>query len=618
VIRALLIANRGEIARRIIRACRKLGVRAVAVYSDADADALHVTEADAAVRIGPAPARDSYLSITAIIAAAKHSGADAVHPGYGFLSENAEFAEACLEAGLIFVGPSPEAIRAMGEKDRAKEIVAQAGVPVLPGGDEKSAKRVGYPLLIKPVAGGGGRGLRLVRAAGELKEACAAARREAEAAFGDGRLMLEKYLEHPRHVEVQVLADAHGNFVHLFERDCSIQRRHQKMIEEAPAPNLPDTLRRRMHEAALAAARAVDYAGVGTVEFLVAGDDFYFAEMNTRLQVEHPVTEMVTGLDLVDWQIRVASGERLTLRQDDIAVTGHAIEARLYAEDPARDYLPSIGTLHAIRFPDETHDVRIDSGVRAGDAVTPHYDAMIAKLVVHGANRPQAVVRLRAALADTAVAGVETNLGLLDAIAAAPAFADARLDTGFLDRLLWQPSSADESLLAIAAGAVLRERAALAPPDPWHALPGWRLNAPAMQEVWLRHGGRLVMVPGEAAAVPDRAIVQTTPDAIYIVADGRRARLERHDPVAGTRVAAAAQGSLASAIPGVVKAVLVKAGQRVKRGAHLVVIEAMKLEVPIAAPDDGVVEKVLVSIADQVEEGKTLIAFRADSEQAAP
>jgi len=548
MIRSLLIANRGEIARRVIRACRKLGVRAIAAYSDADAEALHVKEADEAIRIGPAPARESYLSIDAIVSAAKQAGAEAVHPGYGFLSENADFAQACIAARLIFIGPSPEAIRAMGEKDRAKAIVAKAGVPVLPGGGEDEAQRIGYPLLIKPVAGGGGRGLRVVRGADELKAACDAARREAEAAFGDGRLMLEKFLGRPRHVEVQVLADAHGTVLHLYERDCSIQRRHQKVIEESPAPHLDPDVRHRMHAAAVAAARAVDYVGAGTVEFLMSGDDFFFAEMNTRLQVEHPVTEMVTGIDLVEWQIRIASGEPLSLAQNDVAVTGHAIEARICAEDPERNFLPATGRLDEVRFPAASDRVRVDAGVHTGEVITSHYDSMIAKLIVSGTDRGEAIRRLQTALSDTDVRGVATNLPLLAAIARSPEFASAELDTGFLERLARPPGDTT--------------------PDPWHALYGWRLNAAPVRDTWLR----------PQAEAP--------------------------------RVAAATPGSLASATPGVVKAVLVKPGQKVARDTPLLVIESMKLEVPLTAPADGTVEEVLVAVGEQVEEGRTLVSFK--------
>ena len=434
----ILIANRGEIACRVMRTCRRMGIASVAIYSDADADARHVALADEAFRVGPAPARESYLNIGAVIDAARKSGAQAIHPGYGFLSENASFAEACSTDNIAFIGPPAAAIRAMGSKAGAKTLMQSAGVPLVPGyhGDAQddvtliaAASAIGYPVLVKASAGGGGKGMRVVEAAAALPEALAGARREAASSFGDDRLLLEKYLTRPRHIEIQVFADTHENCIHLFERDCSIQRRHQKVIEEAPAPHMTPQRRAEMGEAAIAACRAVNYVGAGTVEFIAQGEDFYFMEMNTRLQVEHPVTEMITGQELVEWQLRVAAGEKLPCTQAELAITGHAIEARIYAEDPTQDFRPSIGRITHLRTPRRGRATRIDSGVRAGDEITPYYDPMIAKLIVQGSDRADAVARLSRALSDYEVAGVNTNLALLRAIAAAPDFAAAAIDT---------------------------------------------------------------------------------------------------------------------------------------------------------------------------------------------
>jgi len=495
----LLIANRGEIACRIARTARRLGIETVAVFSDADANALHVRTADRAIRIGPAPARESYLDIARIIAAAQQSGAQAIHPGYGFLSENPAFAEACAAAGLIFVGPPADAMRAMGSKSAAKTLMQRSGVPLLPGyhGDNQSAdflaaqaRIVGFPVVIKAVSGGGGRGMRVVEAANDFVAALESARQESAAAFGDDRVLIERYLLRPRHIEVQVFADTHGNAVHLFERDCSVQRRHQKVLEEAPAPGIDPQRRTAMGEAAVAAARAVGYVGAGTVEFVADADGFFFLEMNTRLQVEHPVTEMVTGFDLVEWQLRVAAGEPLPATQQEIRLSGHAIEARLYAEDPARDFAPSIGRLTAFRLPPQTSAVRVDAGFVAGDSVSIHYDAMLAKLIVHGATRDAALAALRGALADCEIAGVASNLDLLFRIAAHPAFAAGGVDTGFIARyadtlLAAQDAPPDDVLAAAALGVLLdeadaaaRQAAASADPySPWHARDQWWLNA---------------------------------------------------------------------------------------------------------------------------------------------
>jgi 3-methylcrotonyl-CoA carboxylase alpha subunit len=531
----ILIANRGEIACRVIRTARRMGIATVAVFSEADAGALHVAMADEAYAIGPAPARESYLRIDAVLDAAQRSGAEAVHPGYGFLAENADFAEACTAAGIVFIGPPAAVIRAMGSKSAAKALMQRAGVPLVPGyhgaaQDEatlaEAARRIGFPVLIKPSAGGGGKGMRVVEKNGNFADALAGARREAKSSFGDDAVLLEKYLPHPRHVEIQIFVDTHGNAVSLFERDCSIQRRHQKIVEEAPAPGLSEAERRNMGEAAIAAARAVGYVGAGTVEFLREGGRFYFMEMNTRLQVEHPVTEMITGQDLVEWQLRVAAGEQLPLRQEDLRIAGHAIEARIYAEDPARDFLPSTGTLAHLRQPDEGPHVRVDTGVRQGDRIGIEYDPLIAKLIVRGSDRAEALRRLSAALAEYEVLGVLTNLPLLRSIAAHPAFARAELDTGFISRHPDLLAPADEAVpaLALAAAAlhVLLDRkhaaeAAAArtgdPFSPWAVTDSWQPNLPAAQDIVLRHGTNEVTL--RAAADGDGSWRLELPDGAH-------------------------------------------------------------------------------------------------------
>src|SRR5579885_742301 len=547
-----------------MRTARRLGVATVAVYSDADAGALHVATADAARRIGPAPARQSYLDIAAILAAARDSGAEAIHPGYGFLSENAEFAEACAAAGLVFIGPPPGAIRTMGSKSAAKALMEAAGGPLLPGydGDGQSparlaeeAERIGYPVLIKAVAGGGGRGMRIVAGKGEFARALDGARREAQGAFGDDRVLLERYLPRPRHIEVQVFADTHGNPVHLFERDCSIQRRHQKVVEEAPAPGLSAAQRKALGEAAVAAARAVGYVGAGTVEFVAAAGAFHFIEMNTRLQVEHPVTEAVTGVDLVEWQLRVAAGEELPLRQRDLALRGHAIEARLYAENPARGFLPATGTVTGLRLA-AGEGIRIDTGIRAGDAVTPFYDALLAKIVAWGEERETARRRLAAALGASAVAGLATNLGFLARLAGDAEFAAGAVDTGYIER---------------------RDGG------------GWRLD-----------------IAGDSApADPGRAIVFGD----EVTLGGESWRLVPVDPLAPPDAAELAAGRLTAPMPGRVAQVRVAEGAAVRRGEALMVIEAMKMEHTIAAPRDGVVARLAYAVGDPVEEGAELVAL---------
>ncbi|MGE0117447.1 MAG: acetyl-CoA carboxylase biotin carboxylase subunit [Dongiaceae bacterium] len=662
----LLIANRGEIACRVMRTARRLGIHTVAVYSDADADAMHVAMADEAVRIGPAAAAESYLKIDSVIDAARRTCAAAAHPGYGFLSENEAFARACADAGVAFVGPPAAAIRAMGSKSEAKAIMDRAGVPLVPGyhGDDqtdvtlrKEVDRIGYPVLIKAVAGGGGKGMRRVDRAKDLAEALTGARREAKAAFADDRVLIEKYVLQPRHVEVQVFADARGNAVHLFERDCSIQRRHQKVVEEAPAPGLTPALRDALGAAAVAAAKAIGYVGAGTVEFLLDRNGaFYFMEMNTRLQVEHPVTEMITGLDLVEWQLRVAAGEPLPLDQSRIAFRGHAIEARIYAEDPGRGFLPATGRLTHLRWPAESVTVRIDAGVRAGDEISVHYDPMIAKLVVRGEDRAAAVRNLRSALAATQIAGPRHNVEFLRAVAAHPAFAAGDLDTSFIDRhradlLPDDPAQALLDAWAIVAAELslyqeqIAREAALTSGDPWSPWSrgdGWRLNGEGHGEIRLRADGTLHKIavtykPGgylfelpqgrcfvRAARLADGDIrvdidgrqttgtVARSGPAITVFTAGGTAQFELVDPLTASAALDAAPGHLAAPMPGKVIEVAVKPGDVVTRGATLMVLEAMKMEHSIAAPMDGTIERVFFKAGDLVEEGAELLAFADD------
>jgi 3-methylcrotonyl-CoA carboxylase alpha subunit len=638
----LLIANRGEIARRIIRTCRRLGIRGAAVYSDADASALHVAEADVAVRIGGPTPRESYLDIHAVIAAARSVGADAVHPGYGFLAESPAFAEACVQAGIVFVGPPAEVLRALGDKDRAKAIAESVGVPVVPGSppgvhDHEDlivhAARIGFPVLVKPVAGGGGRGMRVVEEPADLSRALEAAAREVASAFGDERLMVERRLQTPRHVEVQVLADG-SRAVHLLERDCSIQRRWQKVIEEAPAPRLGD-LRGRLHEDAVRLAEAAGLVGAATIEFLVTPEGHFFAEVNPRLQVEHPVTEMITGIDIVEWQLRIAAGEPLTLRQDDIRRHGHAIEARLYAEDPDKGFAPSIGPLRRLRLPEPDAALRVETGVAEGDSVTPWYDAMIAKLVAWGPDRAAATRRLRRALGETAAAPLATNAAWLEAALGAEDFAAGTFDTGFADRIA--PSAgAGDRMLALAVLAVLHERAV--PGSPWLDGSGWQLNDEPAQDVRLRVGDEVVVVAvhgapphcrlglprGEVAArlaswKDDRlaavldglrvtALVMADGDVLHIAQGGSRCRVERLEPAARADVPEAV-GRLAATMPGLVTAVLVAAGDSVARGAALVVVEAMKVEHTITAPRDGIVARLPVAPGQRIAEGQELVVL---------
>jgi 3-methylcrotonyl-CoA carboxylase alpha subunit len=652
----ILIANRGEIACRVIRTARRLGIVTVAVYSEADAGALHVALADEARLIGPPPPRDSYLNTAAIIEAARLSGAEAVHPGYGFLSENAGFAEACAEAGIVFIGPPPAAIRAMGSKSAAKALMEAAGIPVVPGyhGADQDpgrllaeAERIGFPVMLKASAGGGGRGMRIVTHPEGFARALDGARREAQSAFADDTMLVERYLERPRHIEVQVFGDAHGNLVHLFERDCSIQRRHQKIIEEAPAPGLDRERREALGRAAVTAARAVGYVGAGTVEFIAEADAgrFYFMEMNTRLQVEHPVTEEITGVDLVEWQLLAAAGETLPLRQDDIAVQGHAIEVRLYAENPARGFLPATGRIAALRLP-EGNWLRVETGVRQGDVVTPYYDPMLAKIIAWGEDRAGARARLGRALADTAVAGVATNLDFLARAVNDPEFAAGAVDTGFVERrrraLLPPAATVPDIVWAAAALDRLIARRDRAGADPWNRGDGWRLNlAPAAQAMLLRCGGedrpiaavadgagwrlhlgaRWHRAAGERLADAGLAVeldgvrrnlrIFAGPGGSSVFVDGAAWQVEPLDPLAPPAGADVAAGRLAAPMPGRVVALLVAAGDRVRRGQPMMVVEAMKMEHTIAAPRDGVVAAVHYRPGDPVEEGAELIALDA-------
>jgi 3-methylcrotonyl-CoA carboxylase alpha subunit len=664
----ILIANRGEIACRVISAARALGVRTVAVYSDADRGARHVELADEARRIGPAEARESYLRIDAILGAARATGAEAIHPGYGFLSENEDFAAACAKAGIVFIGPSAGAIAAMGDKAAAKRLMEKAGVPLVPGyhGEQqdagflqKEAGKIGYPVLIKASAGGGGKGMKVAADAQGFAAALASARREAKSAFGDERVLLEKYLERPRHIEVQVFGDSHGNVVYLFERDCSVQRRHQKVLEEAPAPGITAGRRKQMGEAAVAAAKSINYTGAGTVEFIATQDGtFYFMEMNTRLQVEHPVTEMITGIDLVKLQLAVAAGEPIPFAQNEIPMSGHAIEARIYAENPAKGFLPATGTLRHLREPaagefgPHARPLRIDSGVREGDAITPHYDPMIAKLVAWGENREIALGRLRAALAGCEIVGLATNVEFLERTVACKAFASGDLDTGLIERSRAElfPAEAgagDEDLAAAALAELLAEQAQSAaaaqasgdPHSPWHIVDGWRLNLGSHHELVFAEGERSHRVEVHfttsglrylrdgrewplAGKDEDGALQVQLGDAAYrvrAVRDGAQWHLFRDGAHRALTLQSAqtapepdsALGSLAAPMPGKVLQVLVQAGAKVAKGTPLVLLEAMKMEHTIAAPHDGRVAEIHFRAGDQVAEGAELLRLEA-------
>ena len=623
--RSVLVANRGEIARRIFRTARRLGIETVAVCSDADLDAAHVREADRAVRIGPAPAAESYLSIPDLVAAALESGAEAVHPGYGFLSESAAFAEAVQAAGLIWVGPSPEAIRAMGLKDSARERMIAAGVPVTPGwqGDDGSeatllaaARDLGWPVLIKAAAGGGGRGIRRVDGAADFAAALAACRREALAAFGDDRVLLERCIEAPRHIEVQVFGDAHGGLVHLFERDCTLQRRRQKVIEEAPAPGMTPEVREAVCAAALAAARAVDYVGAGTVEFIadaregLRADRIWFMEMNTRLQVEHPVTEAVVGVDLVEWQFRVAAGEPLPLAQDQIVLNGWAVEARLCAEVPERGFIPSIGPLEHLRLPE---GVRVDSGVEAGDEVGPHYDSLIAKLIAWAPTREGATEALAEACAGVETWPLKTNAAFLARCLDDPDFLAGRMDTGFIDARLDRLAAAPEPspALASAAASALAALAAEVASAPSRDLAGFRLNAPPCETVRIWCDGQPLLA--DLAAGPEEADLLDAGEALILFENGAAFAFAASPPDREGGAAAAGDGAVSAPLPGKVVVVSVAEGAQVRRGDILVVIEAMKMEHGLAAPFDGVVEGLSAAVGDQVREGEPLARVRGEA-----
>jgi acetyl/propionyl-CoA carboxylase alpha subunit len=672
-VRRVLIANRGEIARRIARTCRDLGIETVAVHSDADVDAPHVHEADLAVRLGPAPATESYLDVERVVAAAVESGADAVHPGYGFLSEHAGFAEAVEAAGLVFVGPSPATIRLMGDKAAAKRHLTEAGVPVVPGADTTAddddgvvaaAEEVGFPLLVKAVAGGGGKGMRAVHEPGGLREALGAARREARAAFGDDRVILERLVERPRHVEVQVFGDAHGNVIHLLERECSVQRRHQKVVEEAPSPAVDEALRERLGAAAVAAARSVDYLGAGTVEFLLDGTTldaeeptFFFLEMNTRLQVEHPVTELITGLDLVALQLRVAAGHPLGLEQSAVRADGHAIEVRWYAEDPASQ-LPQVGTLARLALPAGT-GLRTDVGVVEGDTVSRYYDPMLGKLIAHAPDRGGAIDRLLGLVHGSVAHGVVTNLELLDAILDHPVHRSGELTTGFLEEHLagWAPAPASTTALAVAAAAVLRDDAG--PSDPsWPSdLGPLRFGGLGGSTVFLHDGDRphrvRVAAASDGRGTPElRATVddadgplhlrvgRTGPDGrwtatvdgelihatvtstvvddvrtVWVHLGGRSVAL-RHEPTTRhlAEHALAGDAAFTSPMPGSLIAAPVEVGTSVVAGTTLLVVEAMKMEHPITAPVAGTLTAVHVAVGDAVDAGTPLLSFEPDVE----
>ncbi len=657
----ILIANRGEIACRIIRTAQRLGIRTIAVYSAADAQAMHVAMADEAHLIGPGPARESYLSIPHILDAARRSQAEAIHPGYGFLSENAEFAEACTAAGIVFIGPSASTIRAMGDKAQAKTIMEQAGIPTVPGyrGEEQEhkrfaeeARRLGYPVLIKAASGGGGRGMRIVTEPAQFAASLESAKREALSAFGKDRVILEKYLARPRHVEVQVFGDRRGNVAHLFERDCSAQRRHQKVVEEAPTPDLDQNRQRVLRSAAVTAARAANYVGAGTVEFILHGGEFYFIEMNTRLQVEHPVTEMTTGYDLVEWQIRIAAGEALPVAQNEICSRGHAVEARLYAEDPGHDFAPATGLLRRFRLPASEPDLRVETGVREGDEISIFYDPMIAKLVAWGEDRAAARRRLEAALIATDVAGIANNRDFLLRLIGHPDFAAGAIDTGFIEShraaLALPLSAAPFVAVAAASLALLNEEKSAAaraaarshdPHSPWSLREGWSLAAASDYEIHWSDAGterrlrirlgddRFRMTSDETSAdvgllssrgtelifefQSAQRIAKVTREGneFTVALEGETWRLRHLDPLARQAQAELGPARLAARMHGRVLDVLVSPGSSVRRGQVLILLECMKLEYSIAAPADGMIEAVHYAPGNVVEEGTLLLAF---------
>ena len=662
--RKILIANRGEIACRVIKTARKMGIKTVAVYSEADRNALHVSMADEAIFIGAAPPRESYLQAAKIIDACRQSGAEAVHPGYGFLSENADFSRLCDENGIVFIGPPTAAIEAMGSKSAAKTIMGKAGVPLLPGyhGDDQSphlirqaAEEMGYPVLLKAVAGGGGKGMRMVMGADDFDEALAAAKREAAASFGNDDMLVEKFLLRPRHVEFQVFCDRHGNAVYLFERDCSVQRRHQKVIEEAPAPGMTPELRQAMGQAAVQAALAIDYQGAGTVEFLLDRDgSFYFMEMNTRLQVEHPVTEMITGQDLVEWQLRVAAGESLPLQQDELRIDGHSFEARIYAEDPDNDFLPASGTLGYLQPPLEGRHVRVDTGVLQGDEVSTWYDPMIAKLIVWDEDRGRALARLSKALSEYRISGLTTNISFLYNLANCPAFMDAEVDTGFIekhraslfhdsqeDRIQDLPLASLFLLLRLEQSSRARARST-DPWSPWNAGNAWRLNEPGVHTGGIVVNGEDFDVPVEEIGTENNRRFRITVEGKSVVAAGelngndlyadidghrRRVVVVPHDgqftlfsekgamqfsmrqPDYGEDDAGSGPGAFAAPMSGIVVKLLVEAGVEVEKGQPVIIMEAMKMEHTLCAPFDGSVVEFFFQAGDQVGGGAELLEF---------
>ena len=660
----ILIANRGEIACRVIKTARRLGIKTVAVYSEADAGARHVRLADEAVLIGPAPARESYLVIERIVAAARQTGAQAIHPGYGFLSENEDFCHACEAAGIVFIGPPVSAIRAMGSKSEAKKLMEKAGVPLTPGyhGDNQEAgflnvqaDAIGYPVLIKAAAGGGGKGMRLVERSADFLDALASCKREAAASFGNDHVLVEKYLTRPRHIEIQVFGDTQGKVVYLFERDCSVQRRHQKVLEEAPAPGMTPERRAAMGQAAVEAAKAVGYVGAGTVEFIANQDgSFYFMEMNTRLQVEHPVTEMITGLDLVEWQLRVAAGQPLPLAQEQLAINGHALEARIYAEDPSKGFLPSTGRLVHLAPPEEGMHVRVDTGVEEGDEISPFYDPMIAKLIVWDVNRDRALARMLQALAEYRVVGVANNIEFLSRLTACPAFANADLDTGLIERekdylFPEQLEPAREAWLAVALAELLRERERAGqlaaghpePDSPWHRRDGWRINSAASRTLIFRLGevekmlavtdrggafditldGVVSTVSGslnprgllraELDGLRTTATVVVAGERRHLFGNGRAWQFAAVDPLFHSGEGGGAEGGLLAPMPGKVIALIAAEGATVDKGAPLLILEAMKMEHTITAPSAGTVKAFRFAVGDQVGDGAELVDFEA-------
>jgi 3-methylcrotonyl-CoA carboxylase alpha subunit len=650
--RTLLIANRGEIACRVIRTAKAMGLRTVAVYSEADRDAMHVAMADEAILLGPARARDSYLNIARVIEVARKSGAEAVHPGYGFLSESAEFAQACADAGLVFVGPTAEMITAMGSKSGSKMLMEKAGVPLVPGyhGEAqddatlaKAADKIGFPVLVKASAGGGGRGMRIVRSASELAAAIVSAKREAKAAFGDDRMLIEKFVESPRHIEVQIIGDSHGNLLSLFERECTLQRRHQKVIEEAPSPTLNAAQREAVCAAARKAAAAVSYVGAGTIEFVSNGKDVFFIEMNTRLQVEHPVTELITGIDLVEWQLRVAFGEKLPLAQDQIRLNGHAIEARVYAENPHKNFMPSVGRIKTWRTPEQSNGLRIDAGYREGDAVSPHYDAMLAKLIAWAPTRDAAIERLNRGLEDTDVRGIVTNIPFLSALVTHPDVRANSIDTGFIERELKNltpaPRAADDLELCAAVAAILGEEAKAArtePHSPWRTS-GWmpvgrrqrlftfRHAHEAEQEVNLQYGnGPATLSIGERefaftfsstadggfdltlAGMKSHIVAVIEGHELYLRTRNGRFDLHWVDPFGGDDEDQVGEDKIVAPLPGTVVALLAEEGATLEKGAPILTLEVMKMEQTLRAPFAGVLKVIKCKVGDIVQEGVEL------------